>query len=291
MRRAFVKLHLSILLAGFTGIFGKLISLNEGLLVWYRLLFAVILFYLILKFYHKFHLIKWKDFLKIGGVGFILSVHWIFFYGSIKASNVSIGVVVLSLMGFFSSILEPLIMHRKFALRETLFSLTAVLGVVLIFSFDTRYRLGIGLGIVSSLLCSLYAILNKRVGRIYSSGTMLLYQMIGGFVCLTFLMPGYLYFFPSYSLIPGSLDTFYLVVYVLFCTIVLYILQIQALKSLSAFTVNLSYNLEPVYSIAIAMILFHESKDLNFSFWIGILLIIISVLMQMYCVISNKRNS
>jgi drug/metabolite transporter (DMT)-like permease len=288
MKQAFIKLHLSILLAGFTGIFGKLISLNEGLLVWYRLLFASIIFFIVLKFYGKLKKVTMRDAVKIGLVGFVLSTHWVFFYGSIKASNVSIGVVVLSLMGFFSSIFEPFIMHRGFRIREMGLSLIAVLGVVLIFSFDTRYRLGIGLGVVSSMLCSLYSILNKKVGRLYSSGTMLLYQMIGGLVCLSFLMPVYLHFFTSKTMVPLGMDFIYMIIYVLFCTIALYVLQIQALKSLSAFTVNLSYNLEPVYSIIIAMILFHESKDLNFSFWVGMSMIVISVLWQMYFVAKEK---
>jgi drug/metabolite transporter (DMT)-like permease len=126
------------------------------------------------------------------------------------------------------------------------------------------------------------------VGRLYSSGTMLLYQMIGGLVWLSFVMPVYLHFFTSKTMAPLGMDLLYMILYVLFCTIALYVLQIQALKSLSAFTVNLSYNLEPVYSIIIAMILFHESKDLNFSFWVGMSMIVISVLWQMYFVAKEK---
>lgn len=133
MKEAFIKLHLSILIAGGTGIFGKLISLNEGLLVWYRMMFAYVMFFLLLSFLKKLRKVTLGDVTKIGSVGLLLALHWIFFYGSIKASNVSIGVVCLSLMSIFTAIFEPLINRHRISLREILFSLVAVLGIVLIF--------------------------------------------------------------------------------------------------------------------------------------------------------------
>lgn len=131
MKEAFIKLHLSILIAGGTGIFGKLISLNEGLLVWYRMMFASVMFFLLLSFLKKLRKVTLGDVTKIGSVGLLLALHWIFFYGSIKASNVSIGVVCLSLMSIFTAIFEPLINRHRISLREILFSLVAVLGIVL----------------------------------------------------------------------------------------------------------------------------------------------------------------
>ena len=113
MKDAFIKLHISIILAGATGIFGKLISLNEALLVWYRMMLASLLFLLVLSVGKRLNRISFGDALRIGGVGLLLGLHWVFFYGSIKASNVSIGVVCFSLVGFFTAFLEPLInCHR-----------------------------------------------------------------------------------------------------------------------------------------------------------------------------------
>lgn len=289
MREAFIKLHLSILLAGFTGVFGKLISLSEGMLVWYRMLIASLMLLLILWGSNKLRKISFRNFLKIAGVGFLLSLHWLFFYGSIKASNVSIGVVCFSVTGFFTAIFEPFLNRKKISYIELFFSVIALFGIVLIFHFDMRYRYGIMLGIISSALAALFTIANKRVGRISTPSTVLLYEMIGGFACLSCMIPFYLHFFPQDYLVPHTLDFIYLLLFAFFCTICMCILQIQALKSISAFTMNLSYNLEPVYSIILAMIIFGEAKDLNFAFYTGLALIILSVFLQMANLMKQQR--
>ena len=175
MKDAFIKLHISIILAGATGIFGKLMMLNEALLVWYRMMLASLLFLLVLSVGKRLNRISFGDALRIGGVGLLLGLHWVFFYGSIKASNVSIGVVCFSLVGFFTAFLEPLINCHRVSFKEVVFSLLTLFGVVLIFHFDTRYRLGIGLGIISSALAALFTITNKKIGNNYSTSTMLMY--------------------------------------------------------------------------------------------------------------------
>lgn len=280
MKEAFIKLHVSVLIAGATGIFGRLISLNEGLLVWYRMLFATVMFFLLLWMLGKLKRVSFRDVCKIGSVGMLLAIHWLFFYGSIKASNVSIGVVCLSLMSFFTALFEPLINRHRISLGEIACSLIGVLGIILIFHFDTRYRLGIGLGILSSALASLFTICNKKVSVGYTSSTMLMYEMGGGFLGLSCLLPFYLSFFPVASILPSLTDLVYLLLFASVCTVLLYILQIQVLKKISAFTFNLTYNLEPIYSIIAAMFLFHEAKELNASFYVGLGLILFSVLLH-----------
>ncbi len=292
MKQAFIKLHLSIIIAGFTGIFGKLITLNEGMLVWYRLLITSVFLFLILWVTKKLKQVPIKDFLKIGFVGLLLTSHWIFFYASIKSSNVSIGVVCFSMTGFFTAILEPIINHRRISLRELFFSVVALCGIALIFHFDTRYRTGILLGTISSALAACFVIANKRVGATnYSWDITLLYEMVGGFLFLSLILPFYLYFFPVESFSPGNLNLLYLIIFSIVCTIGLYMLQIQALRSISAFTLNLSYNLEPVYSIVLAMIIFGEAKELDTSFYAGLGLIILSVFLQMYSVFKERKRS
>ena len=192
-------------------------------------------------------------------LGILLCLHWIFFYGSIKASNISIGVVCFALVGFFTALLEPLIMHRRFSFRELAFSVLTLLGVTLIFSFDSRYRLGIGLGVISSLMAALYTVFNKRVCQGFTSGTLLLFQMLGGFLFLSALLPFYIGYFNVTYLVPDMRDFILLLCLVFFCTIIMNFLQIQVLHHISAFTVNLSYNLEPVYSIAIAIFFLGEA--------------------------------
>lgn len=289
MRSAFLKLHASVLLAGFTGVFGKLITLNEGLLVWYRLLFTSVLFVLLLRLGRRLHAVPLREMAKIGGVGALLALHWVFFYGSIKASNVSVGVVCFSTVGFFTALLEPLFYRRRVSVRELLFSLLTVAGVALIFHFDTRYRTGIVMGAIGAALAALFTIVNKLVGRRHPASTMLVYEMIGGFIGLSCLLPFYL---PALSVpfaLPDGRDLIFLLMLSLFCTIGLYILQIQALQTISAFTVNLTYNLEPVYSIVLAMFIFNEAQQLNAAFYGGLGLIILSVALQSWAIVRESR--
>lgn len=282
MRSTFLKLHLSILLAGFTGLFGKLVTLNEGLLVCYRMLFAALILFLILRVRGKLTRVSLRETGKIAGTGCLLALHWVFFFGSIKQANISIGVICFSLVSFFTAWLEPLIYRRRVSVKELLFSLISACGILLIFQLDTRYRTGIVLGVISSALAALFTIVNKKVGTTHGTTTMLQYEMAGGCLLLICLMPLYLHFFPVETIIPTPADFFWLLVLAFICTIGLYLLQIEVLKTISAFTVNLSYNLEPVYSIMLAMLFFGEAKELTSAFYAGLGLIILSVALQTF---------
>ena len=278
-RRGFVQLHLSVLLAGFTGLFGRLITLNEVDIVWYRMLFTS----LILLVFTGLPRIGWRKFLQLCGCGALLGVHWMLFYGSIKASNVSIGVICFSLIGFFTALFEPLIYKRRISGVELLFSLITVAGVLCIFSLDARYRYGITIGIASSAVCALYAICNKKASVGVRSRMVLMYQMSGGLIAVSAIIPFYLLVFPSpqpVGVVPEDTNLWVMLCHALFCTVGMYLLQIQALKRLSAFTVNLTYNLEPCYTIVLAFLIFGEGREINFSFYIGICLILLSVLLQ-----------
>ncbi|MDR2533691.1 MAG: DMT family transporter [Tannerellaceae bacterium] len=276
MRGTFVKLHLSIILAGFTGILGKLISLNEALLVWYRILFALPLLWLLAGRPR----IPVPCALRMMGVGALLALHWVFFFGSIKASNVSISVATFSMTGFFTAIFEPVVNRRRVNIRELMFGMIAVAGIFLIFHFDFRYRAGILLGVVSSWLAAMFSITNKLVGKSYPVRGILLCEMAGGFAITSLILPPYLHIFPSASILPSRPDLMWLLVFSIVCTVALYLLQIDVLKKISAFTLNLSYNLEPVYSIILAMIIFGESRQLGWVFYAGVGLIAASVLAQ-----------
>lgn len=277
--KGFVQLHASVLLAGFTGLFGRLITLNEVDIVWYRMLFTSC----VLIVFTGLPRVGWRKFLQLSGCGALLGFHWILFYGSIKASNVSIGVICFSLIGFFTAIFEPMIFKKRFSWVELLFSLITVAGVLCIFSLDARYRYGISIGIASSAVCALYAICNKKVSTGVRSRTVLMYQMAGGLVAVTAIAPLYLLVFPAEQpvvVVPDGSNLWWMLCHALLCTVAMYILQIQALKRLSAFTVNLTYNLEPCYTIALAFLIFGEGREINFSFYVGLTLILLSVLLQ-----------
>ncbi len=301
MKKDYFLLHLSVFIAGFTGVLGRLITLDSAILVWWRMAAAAVIMFLYLRFVQtrrgaadafdaSLQRFKFRDVLQMGGVGMLLCLHWVFFYASIKASNVSIGVVCFSLVGFFTALFEPIINKHRFSGREFLFSLLTILGIYLIFHFDSRYRFGIALGVVSSALYALFAIANQRVGKHYEAKNMLLWEMVGGLIGLTCLIPLYNQFIPVGRLYPVGMDYAYLAFMVVICTIGLCLLQIIVLQKIPAFTVNLTYNLEPVYSIILSMFIFSEYKELNFSFCIGIALIILSVLLQTYYEI-KKRNA
>lgn len=278
--KGFLLLHLSVFIAGFTGVLGRLIKLDSVVLVWHRMAWAAVLMALFLFITKSLKRYQFKDLLQMGGVGVLLSLHWVFFYASIKASNVSIGVVCFSLVGFFTALFEPIINKHRFSPREFLFSILTVCGVYLIFQFDTRYRLGIALGIVSSALYALFAIANQHVGKRFEAKNMLLWEMVGGLVVLSVLFPIYNQFLPVGKLFPVGMDYAYMAFMVVVCTIGLCLLQIIVLQKIDAFTVNLTYNLEPVYSILLAMVIFNEYQELNFSFILGVALIILSVVLQ-----------
>jgi drug/metabolite transporter (DMT)-like permease len=238
--------------------------------------------------------VGWRKFMELSGCGALLGLHWMLFYGSIKASNVSIGVICFSLIGFFTALFEPLLFRKRLSWTELLLSLITVAGVLCIFSLDARYRYGISIGIVSSAVCALYAICNKKASVGVRSRTVLMYQMTGGLVAVTLMAPLYLLVFPSAQpvvVVPEGSNLWFMLCHALFCTVGMYLLQIQALKRLSAFTVNLTYNLEPCYTIILAFIIFGEAREINFSFYLGILLILLSVVLQTMRVAKLPKTS
>ncbi|MBB4803797.1 drug/metabolite transporter (DMT)-like permease [Flavobacterium nitrogenifigens] len=289
MKKSYLILHTAVLLAGFTGIFGKLIALNELTLVWYRVLFASIILFLILKSYKLKGLQSFAEIAKISKAGILITIHWIFFYASIKYSNISIGVVCYCLTSFFTAIFEPIINKKKFNLVQGFLSLFTLLGISLIFHFDSSYQLGITLGVISSAFAALYTIYNERLVQFYDSKLINFYQMLGGTIVLGLTLPVYFYYFPEESFIPSLKDTFYLFVLASCCTVALYVMFAESLKKIPAFTVNLTFNLEPIYAIILAFLFFDEGKSINFSFYIGISLIMTSILLQSLISI-KKRN-
>lgn len=288
--KAYIKLHSGVLLAGATGIFGRLISLSELPLVWYRVMIAAATMTLVMFYSKALKKISANDFMKIGGCGALLAVHWVFFYASIKFANVSIAVVCIALDGFFTAILESLIHKCKPSWRELLLSLITVAGILLIFGIDPRYRLGIAFGAVASVVYALFSICSKHVQAQTShrSSTMLVYELLSGAILLTFIVPIYAWIFPEANLIPSTSDMIMLPILGSLFTVCPFLLQLQALRHISAFTVNLSYNLEPIYSIVLAMIIFNEAQELDRAFWVGVLLIILSVVLQ---TIYSKKSS
>lgn len=290
MRKAFIQLHIAVFLAGFTGILGRLITLNEGLLVWYRLLITSASMWLLFSLTEKLQRISFRDILKISGVGFIAAMHWVTFYGAIKYSNVSIALVCFSSVSFFTAIFEPLILRKKLNWIELLLGLITLSGIYIIFHFDTQYKTGIAIGIVSAILAALFPIFNREFLKRINVETMLTWQQTGGFVTLSFLMPLYLYQFPSKNFLPGWENLGWLFVLAWICSVWAFHLSASALKRLSAFTVSLTYNLEPVYGILLAFMVYKENKYLSNEFYLGFVVIAIALLIHLFLLLKVERK-
>lgn len=280
MKKAFIQLHVAVLLAGLTGVLGRLISLNAGLLVWYRLLLTVPSLWLLALLRKQSLHIDRKDLWRIFGIGGVAALHWVSFYASIKYANVSVALVCFSAIGFFTALLEPLIMRHRIDRVELLLGLLVIVGIFFIFQVDAHYQTGILIGLLSALLGSLFPVLNKRILKRVPAETVTLYELSGGFGVLTLLMPLYLFLFPAPSLTPTLSDWGWLLVLSWACTVLAFNLSMSALQRISAFTVNLSYNLEPVYGILLAFLLFREDKYLGGGFYIGFSLILLSIVLQ-----------
>ena len=290
MKKAFLQLHLAVFLAGFTGILGRLITLNEGLLVWYRLLISSATMWVLFLLLKKIQKISFIDILKITGVGFIAAMHWVTFYGSIKSANVSVALVCFSSVGFFTALLEPLIFKKRIDITELLLGIVVMIGIYIIFRFDPKYKIGIIIGIISAILGSLFPILNKSLLHRVSVETLLSYELTGGFLVLTILLPFYLHYFPSNQFLPGWINLFWLLVLSWACSVWAFQLSANALKKLSAFTVNLTYNLEPVYGILLAFVVYHENKELSRWFYIGFALIGLALVIHIILLRKNEKK-
>lgn len=289
MKTAFIRLHIAVILAGFTGVLGRLITLNEAVLVFYRLLVSALALWLIAAFRKTIKTIPFPQLAAIFGVGFIAAIHWVTFYGAIKYSNVSVTLVCFSAIGFFTALVEPLLLRKKPVWQEIALGLLVILGIFIIFQFDTQYKTGIIIGVVSAFLAAIFPVLNRILLRKVSVETLVTYELTGGFVTLSFLMPVYLYFFPATQLLPTASDWIWLLVLSLLCTVWAFYLSAYALKHISAFTVNLTYNLEPVYGILLAFFLFQENATLGWHFYIGLLIIVTAVLLQLFRVWKAHR--
>lgn len=273
-------MHLAIFLWGFTGLLGKLIDLNEGLLVWYRLLISSIAIALLLFFTKRIPKISLKETIKIGAIGFLVMLHWVAFYGSIKLSSISVAMICLSSIALFASILEPLINKTKFDPLEIFFSALAVTGISAIYNSDTSAANGVIVGIISAILSAIFSILNKRITNKYEPLTISLIELTSGWIFLTLLFPVYFLFQPTTKYIPTLNDFLLLLFLSLVCTVLTWILSLQALRKVSAYTMGLALNLEPVYGIVLAIAFAGEGRLMNQSFIKGAVIILITIILH-----------
>ncbi|MGY6562597.1 MAG: DMT family transporter [Luteibaculaceae bacterium] len=279
--KSLLLLHFVVLIFGFTAILGELISLGSTQLVWIRmgLAFLSMLGWLLIK--NKISQVFNKASLVFLLVGFIIAVHWITFFQAIKVANVSVALVAISTASLFTAILEPLFFKRKFRPSEVVLGLFVVLGISLIFNFESQYRLGLFFGLVSAFLASLFTVINGTLVKRNDSAVLSTVEMLGGFLGISVLLAFTGKLNVSLLFISSS-DWIYLLILAIVCTAFAFIASVYVMRELTPFTVSITINLEPLYGIFLALIFFGEQEKMTPSFYAGMVLILSGVFINAY---------
>ncbi|MGQ7871135.1 DMT family transporter [Sunxiuqinia sp. sy24] len=282
-----LKLHFVVFIYGFTAILGKLITLPAAEMVWYRMLIAFAALGLYLNYKNRSVVYPRRAILQMVGVGLVVAFHWITFFHAVKISNVSVTLGCLASTTLFASILEPLIIKRRVKWLEVVIGLVIIAGLYLIFQFEFRYKLGILTALTSAFLAGLFTVLNKTFISKYNPVVISFYEMGSGFVGITLflLMSGR---FSSGFVAPTTPDWLWLVILGIVCTAYAYVVSIDVMKVLSAYSVVLTINMEPVYGILMAFFIFKDSEYMSGGFYIGTLVILSAVVL--YPFLDKKLN-
>ncbi len=279
------SLHIMVLILGFTGILGKLITLDTIHLVWYRMMIAFITLALFLIYKKELLSIKRKDFFGIVGVGALVTIHWLCFFESIKVSNVSVAVLCLATSSLFTAILEPIFFKRKLLKYEVLMSLVVIAALTYILGTESKYLFGYIYGLIAAFLGTLFTIFNgKYIGRIDAAKITMIEMLTGVIIisCLLIYNQDYSIFT---SFIPIS-DFAYLLILGILCTAGVFVWMTEIMRHITPYSLIMAVNLEPIYSILLALIIFGDSEMMSTSFYIGGSVIIAVVFLEGY--IKNK---
>lgn len=305
MKRALLQIHLAVLLWGLTGVLGRAILLDAFLIVWYRMLLTAGIIALLLAYRRQWVSIPRKDFLQMTLIGILMGSHWVAFYASIKLANVSIALVCLSSASVFTTLLHAWIYRSRPDPGELFIGTLALAGVLMMYFLPQLSlsgtagggdipmkdkNLGIFLGIFAAALSSLFTILNKKLAGKYPVRLTVFYEMATGWLVLSLLLPLYFFYIPGMPAMPRIQDMLLLFILALCCTVWAQSLALSALKYISSFTATLSVNLEPLYGVLLAFLLFGENKELGWDFYAGMLLICLSVVLQMMRLLRSRNN-
>lgn len=284
----YLHLHFLVFIAGFTAILGELISIGSTALVWYRMLIAGILMFVFIKIIKLKIQVSTKTKLQFFGAGIIIALHWITFFEAINQSNVSITLAMFSTGAFFASFIEPLIYKRRIIWYEILFGMIVILGVFLITQSEIKYLNGILLGISSALFSTLFAVINGRFIKQHTATVISFYEFISGVVFLSLFI---LIFNDGFSVEFFSLSTsdwIYIMILASVCTAYAFIGSVKVMRFISPYTVVLTYNLEPLYGIALALLLFPETETMSTQFYYGAFLVLVTVLAD--GILKNRKS-
>jgi len=285
--KSYLHLHFIVFIWGFTGVLGELISVGSFEKVWYRMSIALLLIGIYV-WYKKISLkIPLQLMLTFIVCGFVIALHWVAFFEAIEKSNVSVTLATLSTGAFFASILEPIFYRRKIIGYEVFFGLLVMFGLYIIYGVNGNFLYGMVLALIAAFLSASFSIINGKFAGKYSSSYISFYQVLGGILFLT----GYLFFTGKMNadfFTLSSNDWMYLLILGSICTAYTFVASIDVMKHLSPYTVMLTINLEPVYGIILAVLIFPETEEMSAEFYIGAAIILITILVNGYFKLSKK---
>jgi len=285
-----LQIHFCVVLWGFTAILGKLISLPAFAIVWWRMLLVAIALTFVAKFWRGLGKLTPRLIAIYAGIGVIVALHWLTFYESIKQSNASVAATCMALTSVFIAFVEPVIAWRRFDVRELIFGLAVLPGVVLVVGgTPDGMRVGIAIGALSAFLVAIFSSLNKRFIEHGEALSVTGIEMAAGAVMLTLaalLVPG----IESPFAWPQGRDAWYLLALAIGCTLLPFALSLVALRKLSAFSTALAVNMEPVYSIVLAIVLLGEQRELEVRFYVGVAIILAVVFSHPFLYLSLGRG-
>ena len=285
----YLHLHFIVFIWGFTAVLGKLITLEAIPLVWFRMSLAtafVFLFIILKREKLKFS-IKTLSGFALGGI--IIALHWLTFFGAIKASNVSITLAVLSTGAFFASLLEPLLYGRKIILYEVIFGLIVIFGLYMIFDVKGNYTLGIVLALISAFLSALFSVINGKFVLEHKASVISFYELMFGVVGISLYLTFSGGFTAEFFKISVQ-DWVLLAILASACTAYAFIASIHVMKWISPYTVMLTINMEPVYGIILALLVFGDSEVMGPKFYYGAIIILLTVITNGVIKITQERK-
>jgi drug/metabolite transporter (DMT)-like permease len=274
-------LHIIVLIWGLTGILGDYINLSSSKIVFFRTLIAFVSLIFIGLFIKQSKKLTLNQILKISGVGIIVGLHWFTFFYSIKVSTISIGVVCMSLTTLFVALIEPIIFKRKISKAEIFISIFILVGIIIIFGFEFKYVKGILFGVFSALMAAIFSVFNGELIKTVSSFSITKYEMLGA-VMVSSLIMLFSNEFDSSLFVMSNNDLILLLFLGLVCTTVAFMISVWVMKFLGAFTVSVSVNMEPIYTIIIAVLLAPEKEKMTYGFYIGGAVIIGAIFTNAY---------
>jgi drug/metabolite transporter (DMT)-like permease len=276
----YLRLHFVVWIWGFTAILGALITIPAVEIVFYRTLFAFVALGLILKARGQALRLPTRNLLAILGTGLLIAAHWILFFAAARVANVSVCLAGMATCSLWTSFLEPVINKRRIQPFEVILGLFGMLGLYVIFQFDFQYKWGIIMAVASAFIGALFTVFNAGFIKRHNAYTITLYEMIGACAGTALFFPFYARFMTEngLQLVPTPMDWIYLFILALVCTVFAFSESVTLMKRLSAFVINLTVNLEPIYGIALALLIFPERETMPSNFYIGTGIILMSVL-------------